>query len=266
MPEETILTEAPASAGWKDSISKDVRYNSEGADRLARFDDNDFSPVVKSYFDLESSMGSSVNIPGEDATPEQKSAFYGKIGCPEDSKGYELPKLEEGEAYNEELMGSLTQAAFDEGVSKQQFSALAEKYLEMEAAGKVAKQEADDTEYERHKEEGDRILHQLMGANYDKNIELSKRAYTEYASPDLRAILDQDKYSSLKNEPEFIKMWVKVAEKQMDDTFVKGGLPDPPDDTYVPGHVNSPEMYKNGEDEDSKKARAYFTKRGYTYG
>ncbi len=262
---DDILTEAPASTGWKDSISKEVRYNSEGADRLARFDDNDFSPVVKSYFDLESSMGSSVNIPGEDATPEQKSAFYGKVGRPEDSKGYELPKLEEGETYNEELVGSLTQAAFDVGVSKQQFSALAEKYIEMQTAETVAKQEADDLEYSRHKDESDVILHQLMGANYDKNIELSKRAYTEYATPELRAILDQDKYSALKNEPEFIKMWVGIAEKQMDDTLIKGELPDPPDNTYVPSSPNSPEMYRNGEDDDSKKARLYFTQRGHKY-
>lgn len=261
MPDE-ILT---ATTSWKDSISKEVRYNSEGADRLARFDDNDFSPVVKSYFDLEKSQGSSVNIPGDDATSEQKSAFYGKMGRPEDSKGYELPKLEEGETYNEELMGSLTQVAFDAGVSKQQFSALAERWIEAQKEAKVAQQEADDAEYENHKEEGDKILHQLMGANYDKNIELSKRAYTEYASPELRAILDQDKYSSLKNEPEFIKMWLKVAEKQMDDTFVKGDLPDPPDNSFVPTHINSPEMYKSGEDDNSKKARAYFTKRGYTY-
>ncbi len=251
---EDILTAEPT---WQDSVAED---NRSGVSKFETVDS-----LAKGYIELERSMGGKVNLPGENATPEEKSAFYGKVGRPEDSKGYERPQLGEGEEYNEELMGSLTQAAFDAGVSKQQFSALAEKYIEMQTAEKVAKQEADDTEYERHKDESDRVLHQVMGANYDKNIELSKRAYTEYASPELRAILDTDKYSSLKNEPEFINMWVKVAEKQMDDTLIKGDLPDPPDDKYVPGHINSPEMYKNGEDEDSKKARAYFVKRGYTY-
>lgn len=252
---EDILTAEPV---WRDSVAEE---NRSGVSKFETVDS-----LAKGYIELERNMGSKVNIPGEEASPEEKSAFYGKIGRPDEAKGYELPKLEDGEAYNEELMGSLTQIAFDKGVTGQQFSALAEKYMEMQAAEKVAAQEADDAEYERHRDEGDKILHQLMGANYDKNMELSKRAYTEYATEELRAILDQDKFSSLKNEPEFIKMWLKVAEKQMDDTLIKGDLPDPPDDSYVPSHANSPEMYKNGEDEDSKKARAYFTKRGYSYG
>lgn len=254
MPEGDILTAEPV---WRDSIAEE---NRSGVSKFETVDS-----LAKGYIELERNMGSKVNMPGENATPEERSAFYGKIGRPDEAKGYELPQLEEGEAYNEELMGSLTQAAFDAGVSKQQFSALAEKYMEMQAAEKIATQEADDAEYERHRDEGDKILHQLMGANYDKNMEFSKRAYTEYANPELRAILDQDKYSSLKNEPEFIKMWLKVGEKQMNDTFVKGDLPDPPDNNYVPTHAKSPEMYKNGEDEDSKKARAYFIARGYVY-
>lgn len=251
---DDILTAEPV---WRDSVAEENRSG------ISKFETVD--SLAKGYIELEKTMGSKVNMPGEDATPEQKSAFYSKIGCPETADGYDLPELPEGETYDEVVMGRLKTVAHEKGARNEVFSSLVSEYNDIAKEIKQAKIEADEVEYTRHKDEGDAILHQLMGANYDKDIELSKRAYTEYATPELRAILDQDKYASLKNEPEFIKMWLKVAEKQMDDTFIKGELPEVEKDGYVPSHPNSPDMYKNGEDEDSKKARAYFTKRGYSY-
>jgi hypothetical protein len=104
-----------------------------------------------------------------------------------------------------------------------------------------------------------------MGAAYDENIKLSSRAYTEYASEDLRNILDQPKYESLKNEPAFIEMFADIGKKQMDDVFIKGNGQPPLDTDFVPSFPDSPDMYKNGSDEDSVKARKYFTQRGHTY-
>ncbi len=49
----------------------------------------------------------------------------------------------------------------------------------------------------------------------------------------------------------------------MDDTLIRGTQTT--EEEYVPQFKDSPEMYRNGEDEESKKARAYFQARGIKY-
>ena len=242
---------------WKESVSEEFRG---GVDRFENVDN-----LAKSYIELEKSMGSRVKIPGEDATPEDRSAFYGKLGVPDSAEGYTMPELLEGEVYNEEVLGKFKAIALENNISNEAFSAMAAEQIAMQKELKAAEAAAADVEYERHKTEGDRILHEKLGAAYDENIKLSSRAYTEYASEDLMNILDQPKYESLKNEPAFIEMFAEIGKKQMDDVFIKGNGQPPLDTDFVPAFPDSPDMYKNGTDEDSIKARKYFQARGHTY-
>ncbi len=260
MDEQTVV------ADWKDGVDSSKRYNSDGGDRLARFDSQ--VACANSYLDLESSMGDRVKIPGPDAPPEEKSAFYRKQGWPENKENYSKPELEEGQELNEQLYNGIVDAAHKAGITDSQFSALTKDYMEVEKAISAARQVQEDAEFERHKTESDRVLHEEYGADYDKNIELSSRVYTEYTTEEFRALLDPEtgKYQSLRNEPEFIRMMVKVAQKQMDDTLERGQLPKGEEPDYKPSAPNSPDMYKNGTDDESKKARAYFRTQGHDYG
>ncbi|GAF75991.1 unnamed protein product, partial [marine sediment metagenome] len=87
----------------------------------------------------------------------------------------------------------------------------------------------------------------------------SKRAYTEYASDDLKELLETDKYISIRNEPAFIDMLAQIGKKNMDDTFVKGdGQVAEKKDDYTPASPNSPQMYSNMDGEEGAKARAWF--------
>jgi hypothetical protein len=260
--------EAAQATDWKGSIPQEVRFNAEGGDRLERF--KDVSGLAKSYFELESSQGGRVKMLDENSTPEEKSAFYQKMGTPAEAGGYTRPEILEGETFNEDFFNRMTAVAHKEGASDGLFSALTGEFNTIQKEAEAAAKVAEDAEYERHITESDRLLHEdtEFGGEYDKNVELSKRAYTEYFDEDFRALLDPEtgKYKSMRNEPGFIKAMAKIAKAQMDDTFIKGEGPvAPAKDDFVPSAPNSPEMYRNGEDEESIKSRAYFTKAGFIY-
>lgn len=250
-----------STTDWRDGVEKGLRFSSDGNDRLSRF--SDATIMATSYLRYENSQNDRVKIPNNESSGEERSAFYNKIGRPEKVDGYTMPQLTEGQELDKELFSGWATVAHESGMSDKQFSSLANKYMELE----TQRIETEQVEFNRFREESDRKLHEDYGADYDKNIELSKRAYTEYAGEDLKELLKTDKFVSLMNEPAFIDMLVQMGKKNMDDTFVKGdgGGGPPVDKDFIPNSPNSPEMYAHGSDEYSAKARAYFEKKGHVY-
>ena len=247
MVEDILTEETKTETNWKEGIAE------EHLNAVSGF--NDTASLAKGYSELFTKMGSSVKIPTTESPAEELSAFYKQLGRPDTAEGYKVPELEEGQEVNKEFFGGMAAVAHESGMSNSQFDKIVDRYIEFEKQVK----EAAVVEFNRYREEADRNLHEEFGADYDKNIELSKRAYTEYANDELKELLGTDKYVGMMNEPSFIKMMVEIGKKNMDDTFVKGdGQPEPPKSDYVPASPKSPEMYANMDGEDGTKARAYF--------
>ncbi len=237
-------------------------HSTENAEVVKRCGWKDANDVIKSYRNLETSASGKTKIPTDDSTPDEVSAFYKQTGRPDTPEGYTLPTLGEGQEMDKDIFSGWAAVAHESGMSDAQFASLAKKYVELE----TQQREAEVVEFNRFREESDRKLHEDYGANYDANIELSKRAYTEYANDDLKALLDTDKFVGLRNEPSFIDMMVQMGKKNMNDTFVKGdGQVEVKKDDYIPNSPNSPTMYTTMEGEEGAKARAYFRSKGHVY-
>ncbi len=253
--DEVVTEQTTETAAWNAGVSQ------EHQSAISAFTDT--AGLAKGYSELFSKMGNSTAIPTETSTDQERSAFYTKCGRPETAEGYKSPTMPEGQEVNKEFFGAMTAVAHESGMSGTQFDKMVEKYLGFEAQIK----EAQAVEFNRYREEADRKLHEVYGADYDKNIELSKRAYTEYAPQELKDLLETDKFIGLRNEPAFINMMLDIGKKNMDDTFIKGdGQPEKPKDDYTPASPNSPTMYANMDGEDGTKARAWFrANKGYKY-
>ena len=237
-------------------------FSQENAEVVQRTGWKSPDDAIQSYRNLEKMDSGKVKIPTAESPADEVSAFYSKLGRPETAEGYKVPKVGEGQEVNKEFFGGMATIAHEAGMSDSQFSKMAEKYIAFE----VQQREAELVEFNRYREESDRKLHETYGADYDANIELSKRAYTEYANDDLKALLATDKFVGLMNEPAFIDMMVNIGKKNMDDTFVRSdGQTEVKKDDYVPASPNSPTMYETGDDEGSAKARAYFRSKGHIY-
>ncbi len=252
---EVDPTENPATPDWRSGITEANRSG------VAKFDSVD--ALAGSYAELERAYSGTVKLPTDKTSPEERSSFYTRLGRPDTSDGYVRPDLPDGNGYDEDLIGGMQTAAFDEGLTSDQFSKLIQRYLAIQ--GK--KDEAKEAESARAEEETDRSLRELWHVNYEKNIEVSRRAMRELIKGDLgeqfKTVIED---SGLGNNSVFIQGFSEIGKQILNDTLITSdGTPPKLDDDYTPSHVHSPEMYRNAEDEEGKKARAWFVKRGHMY-
>jgi hypothetical protein len=161
---------APATA-WTDRLPDDLKpialnkgWDSEAA-------------AVKSYAELERLLGADkagrgIIIPNEATPPEEKAAFWGRLGRPDTPDGYKLP-VPEGDP------GEFAKTAsgwFHEGnLTTDQALFVTGKWNEYQ----VAMDAQFKTEAAQDKESGETALHKAWGAQYDTQVELGRRAMRE---------------------------------------------------------------------------------------
>lgn len=223
----------------------------------------DKNGLAKGYTELYSKLGSYTKLPTEESTPEEKSAFYNKQGRPETPEGYTLPELPEGKEYDQELLGGMRTIAHEAGITDNQFKKMIERYLGIESQ----RTEAARDEKARAELESERLLKEKWGAEYPANAALVQRACDELIEDnelhDAFAALIEEK--GLKNNPVFAEVFCGIGQKMLDDTFVKSEGQAAREEEYVPEYPNDPDMYRSGDSEKCKKARAYFEKQGHIY-
>ena len=245
-------TEAPAT-NWTESVTEEYR---EGVSKFG-----DINELAKGYTELQSSMGSRIKMPGEEATADELGAFYQKLGRPDEATGYTRPELGEGQAYDEDFLGEMANVAHANGVSDKQFGKFVESYLGLQAGKAEAKVQAENMEADTTQAD----LHKEWGGDYEKNLEMSKRALRELVPTDMsEAFVTIMSEKNLDNNITFIKAFQAIGAQMLDDTLVKGTLPKGKEG-YVPSNPNSPEMYAFGDSQECVDARAYFAGKGHKY-
>ena len=240
------------------SVAKESRFSNDGNDKLARFKDNP-GLLATSYLEQEKMNSGRVKMPTDTSTDEERGAFYQKLGRPDNAEGYNLPALPEGQDYNDELINTMRGVAFESGVSDSQFSGLVAKFTEAQGAAAEAQAAANNAESETTVSE----LQTEWQGDYEKNLEVSKRALRELVPDDMKEpLINLITEKNLDNNKLFVKFLHSIGAKTLDDTFIKGDKVTPSPDDYVPKYVNSPSMYKNDESEEGMKAKAYFAAKG----
>jgi hypothetical protein len=187
--EATPTTETSAEFNFRDHLSEEFR------DDASLKDFKDLDGLAKSYKNAQSMIGSSVRIPGEDATAEQRAefldkikdvpgvgkipdvtneaemrAFYTKLGCPEKPEGYQL-ELPEG-ASVAGLEGYI-EAAHEAGLTPAQLQAFADVNVEQG----IAQQEQQQAQLQSSKE----FLNEVFGDKAPEKIAEAKAAARAYA-------------------------------------------------------------------------------------
>ena len=114
-----------------------------------------------------------VALPTEKSTPEEVSAFYGKLGRPETAEGYELTVPE---GYDDSFPKAMAPIMFDAGLSQAQASKLAKGWNDFIANKQTELEQAYHTAQD--KEMAD--LQQEWGAEYDKNEEIARQATRKF--------------------------------------------------------------------------------------
>jgi hypothetical protein len=254
VPTEVVET----SSDW-DSIPEDLRNTTE----LKAFEKGKTPALAKSYVELSKSASGKIRIPDEKATPEELKKFNAAIapflGIPESPDKYQIkaPELSDEEkamgiTYSPDLEKGFKEAAHKAGFNSKQVQAAIDFQMNMIKQG-AAQQVAEVNKLNEGRWE--KLKSEWGDVKTNENIELTKRAFNEFAPEELKEMMTAD--DAIK-DPILVKMYSNIWRKTMDDTLIKGDAADKVEEN--PPYPKSPEMYSRND-----KWRPWFEKRGYDY-
>lgn len=182
---ESILTpEGKFAEAWQDKLPDDF---AEDRALLGRF--GDLKTLVKAFKDnMQTARAKTeglVKVPGQDASDEERAAYYKAIGVPDDPKGYGIKapeQLPDGVSWDDGLSEKFASAAHQAGLTPAQAAKLTEWQVgivgEQVAASRAAAAQALEQEKQH--------LTQTFGQNLPKAVDLAQRvAKQEGLSPDI---------------------------------------------------------------------------------
>jgi len=199
--------------GFQAQFRDDLKSNEAftGFKTISEFGDAHLASLGK-VTELEGKLENSFQKLPENATPEQKQAYHEALGKPEKPEGYDFPKGEGVE--HDEKMTDWARGVFDKAnLSKEQ--------------GAVVSQEWDTFLQELVKSHDEGIENQLKEVDtklredwktkeeYDKNMELSARAFKKFSGQDLK---------EFKAHPVLIKAFYEIGKAMGEDFSLPGEL------------------------------------------
>ncbi len=202
---------------WMTSVPKEFR------DNKALWGHQDFSSYLKKSLEDSDKLDGFdpekvLNLPGDDASDEDREAFYQKLGKPETADGYELddPGFPDGLERDADLEGHLKQWAFKANVPADALKSLVGEYNAY--VGEVFKAAQDA--YEKEIQEQTEALKADKKDGYNEFVLKAQRAATQLGGDEFITLL-QD--SGLESHPVFLKVFGEIGSRMSEDSALGGG-------------------------------------------
>ena len=169
---------------------------------------------------LVAKLGTSVNIPGEDATEDQLNEFYNKLGRPETSDKYEFEdNLPEGLAIDTDLDKNYRDLAYSIGLTQKQAQELRGFYNEaVKAAYEKNNQEVQTRLAEAHAKNVEAIK-EMWKQDYKAKTQIAVNTAKKVLSQSTLDYLDQ---TGLGNNVDFVRDFYELSKKLSSGKFVDG--------------------------------------------
>ncbi len=193
--------------GWIDQLPEELR----GAETLKKFTDP--GALAKSYVELEGKIGTAVQVPGNDATPEEVDAFNARVR-PESAEAYELPvpeNLPEGLAPEPEFLGEFKGLAHKIGLSQRQAASLNDWWNGMQVEAHKAQMV--------QQEEARADMEKDFGPEFEKIMANAKRFITGSDDPEVVRIFFK---TAMGNNKHMIRFFARIQETMGESTGIKG--------------------------------------------
>jgi hypothetical protein len=188
-------------AAWTQQLSKELRENPEYSKGLAGFEKLD--DFTKSYFELTKKS----DIPGDKATPEEKAAFWKKLGYPEKPENYAVAKEQGAETF--------TAVAHAAHLTDEQAVALWKSVSEGQARQIAAAQQAQAKELAAT----DAALQKEYGDRYNLALEFFNRGV---GNGELKAALMS---AGLAGNPQIVKAFIALGQASQESGSPKSDGP-----------------------------------------
>lgn len=165
------------------------------AKKLSKFEK--IGDLANNYLELEKKLGSSLVKPGDDASAEEKEAFYRALGKPESADKYSI----EGED-----AAMFRKMAYENNLTDAQAKAF---YKSLQDVGNnaIAAQKAA---FEQQTKDTQAALQKEYGKDYSTKIEMLKRGVAAYGGEKVGAKLQQ---AGLLGDYDVVKMFILLGEQ-----------------------------------------------------
>ena len=196
---------------WTDQLDGDL----QGNEALTQF--GTISDLGKAHIDLAGRSENSVQLPGENATDDDRNVFYGRLGRPEapDKYVFNRPTMPEGLPYDEPGEAQMRQLMFDAGLSQTQAGKLYDEYNQNGIEG-FNKLQAERMKY--HNEQVG-AFQKKWGDDYEANAEKAARVMAAFGGEEMTKWLED---SGLGDNPILLEFCYNVFEKIGEDSMVSG--------------------------------------------
>lgn len=176
---------------------------------------------------LKTKLEAAIFKPSENATPEEMNAFYKSLGVPEKADEYEFPKGE-GIEHDPKMVEWAKSTFHKANLNKEQAAVMSQAWdAFVQEMGN-----ADKASVEKELIDAEGKLKEEWKAEYDVNVELSKRAFKHFANAEL---------ADFKAHPVLIKAFHAIG-KAMGEDFSPQGASDK-GDSKGRMYNKSPELY-----------------------
>lgn len=197
------------NGGWYDNLDADLKNHPS----IQKFSDP--GKLAKSYVELEKLVGKEkIVLPKENATAEELSAFYNKIGRPEEVTGYETPELEidnQELLMKEHTLEAFKAKAHELGLTKKQFAELYGFYHENGIAS--YNQLLEQQNQIRSKTENE--LRKEWGSAYEAKVDSAQKVVNQFFADAAK----NPAFTHLANDKNFISSMAKLAESMGEDVI-----------------------------------------------
>lgn len=163
---------------------------------------------------LKTKMDGAIFKPGEGAKQEEISAFYKSLGVPEKSADYEFPKGE-GVEHDENMISWARDTFHKANLTKDQAGVISQAWDGFIQGMANAKDESN----KKAVEESTKQLKAEWGADYDKNLEFTKRGWKKFTDTEFDKFCEE---TGTGNHPLLIKFIHKIG-KAMGEDFSPAG-------------------------------------------
>jgi hypothetical protein len=176
----------------------------------------DVAGVARGYLELERKAGDGVKIPGADAKPEERRAFYDKLGVPKDASGYDInvPKLE-GASIREETLAKAKAIALKHGVATAALQELTNTVLEDMAGSRDQMVKAWQDSHEE-------TIEKEWGANLKPNAERARRTFEQFFGGKEGDVAKLLVATGLEHHPGILKGFYEISKHFREHPYISG--------------------------------------------
>ena len=213
-------TEPPAGNfgdNWREFIPEDLKGRAEW-DRISKPED-----IFTNYIHQTQTISKSVRIPDASSTPEQINEFYQKLGKPADKAEYDFTYTgQENYIFNKDSFdfGVFQDAAEAANLSKKQYEALAQKYLDVQNQNYVNYVASLESDAAAEVQKAEAELRSKWGQKYDMNIQaISNKMNSTYSEETLNRMAE----AGLFRDAAFLEHQLLLTKMQSGDTLYIDG-------------------------------------------